>query len=78
MLALINFNIVTRVQFFCILSFQLGTDTWFYAKRCFLSLLENMVRKEVVSFELRRSKLPLISSVKEAIPIEMTLSYKLK
>lgn len=21
---------------------QLGTDTWFYAKRCFLSLLENM------------------------------------
>ena len=23
--------------------FQLGTDTWFYAKRCFLSLLENMV-----------------------------------
>ena len=24
---------------------QLGTDTWFYAKRCICSLIENMVRK---------------------------------
>ncbi len=23
---------------------QLGTDTWFYAKRCFCSLIVNMVR----------------------------------
>ena len=23
---------------------QLGTDTWFYSKRCFVSLIENMVR----------------------------------
>jgi len=42
----------TSVMSFCTISFQLGTDTWFYAKRCFLSLLENMVRKEVVSFVL--------------------------
>ena len=25
-----------------VLLFQLGTETWFYCKRCFLSLLENM------------------------------------
>lgn len=27
---------------------QLGTDTWFYAKRCFLSLLENMSKHMVM------------------------------
>jgi tetratricopeptide repeat protein 30 len=23
---------------------KLGTDTWFYAKRCFLSLIENLAK----------------------------------
>ena len=27
---------------------KLGTDTWFYAKRCFLSLLENMAKQIIV------------------------------
>lgn len=27
---------------------KLGTDTWFYTKRCFLSLFENMARHSVV------------------------------
>lgn len=27
---------------------KLGTDTWFYAKRCLLSLLENMAKHIVV------------------------------
>lgn len=27
---------------------KLGTDTWFYAKRCFLSLLENMAKQVIV------------------------------
>ena len=27
---------------------QLGTDTWFYAKRCFLSLLENMAKHMIM------------------------------
>lgn len=27
---------------------KLGTDTWFYAKRCFLSLLENMAKQAIV------------------------------
>lgn len=37
---------------------QLGTDTWFYAKRCFLSLLENMAKHMVV---------PVDSVIKECI-----------
>lgn len=31
-----------------ILWFQLGTDTWFYAKRCFLSLLEIMAKHMIM------------------------------
>jgi tetratricopeptide repeat protein 30 len=27
---------------------KLGTDTWFYTKRCFLSLFENMARHSVI------------------------------
>ncbi|KAL3288515.1 hypothetical protein HHI36_002956 [Cryptolaemus montrouzieri] len=27
---------------------KLGTDTWFYTKRCFLSLLENLAKHTVV------------------------------
>ena len=27
---------------------KLGTDTWYYTKRCFLSLFENMARHSVV------------------------------
>lgn len=27
---------------------KLGTDTWFYAKRCFLSLLENMAKQTII------------------------------
>eukprot|EP01135_Chromosphaera_perkinsii_P005615 Nk52_evm29s355 gene=Nk52_evmTU29s355 len=27
---------------------KLGTDTWFYAKRCFLSLIENMARHMII------------------------------
>ncbi|KAI1301707.1 Tetratricopeptide repeat protein 30A [Halotydeus destructor] len=27
---------------------KLGTDTWFYAKRCFMSLLENMAKQVVI------------------------------
>lgn len=27
---------------------KLGTDTWFYAKRCFLSLLENLAKQVFV------------------------------
>lgn len=27
---------------------KLGTDTWFYAKRCFLSLLENLAKQVIV------------------------------
>lgn len=27
---------------------KLGTDTWFYAKRCFLSLLEQLAKQLVV------------------------------
>lgn len=30
----------------CVL--QLGTDTWFYIKRCFLSLLENMAKHMIM------------------------------
>uniref|UniRef100_H3D143 Tetratricopeptide repeat protein 30 n=1 Tax=Tetraodon nigroviridis TaxID=99883 RepID=H3D143_TETNG len=37
---------------------KLGTDTWFYAKRCFLSLLENMAKHMVV---------PVDSVIKECI-----------
>lgn len=40
---------------FCV---QLGTDTWFYAKRCLLSLLENMAKHMVV---------PVDSVIKECI-----------
>ena len=29
---------------------QLGTDTWFYAKRCICSLIENMVRKLIHTY----------------------------
>lgn len=28
---------------------KLGIDTWFYAKRCFLSLLENLAKQTVVA-----------------------------
>ena len=27
---------------------KLGTDTWFYAKRCFLSLIENMAKHMIM------------------------------
>lgn len=27
---------------------KLGTDTWFYAKRCFLSLIENLAKHMIV------------------------------
>ncbi|CAG5118641.1 unnamed protein product, partial [Candidula unifasciata] len=27
---------------------KLGTDTWFYAKRCFLSLIENLANHRIV------------------------------
>merc|ERR1711916_120631 len=27
---------------------KLGTDTWFYAKRCFLSLIENMAKHMII------------------------------
>lgn len=27
---------------------KLGTDTWFYAKRCFLSLIENMAKQLIM------------------------------
>lgn len=27
---------------------KLGTDTWFYAKRCFLSLIENLAKQMII------------------------------
>ena len=42
--------VLSGVKFSCVSFSQLGTDTWFYAKRCFLSLLENLVRKLVLLY----------------------------
>ena len=42
--------ILSGLKFSCVSFSQLGTDTWFYAKRCFLSLLENLVRKLVLLY----------------------------
>ena len=48
---------------------KLGTDTWFYAKRCFLSLVENLskhmisVRDTVIQvMEMLKSKIQTWSS----------------
>ena len=42
--------VLSGLKFSCVSFSQLGTDTWFYAKRCFLSLLENLVRKLVLLY----------------------------
>ena len=38
----------TAVHLFNLGFFQLGTDTWYYAKRCFISLLENMAKHMIM------------------------------
>ena len=47
---ILHILVLSGLKFSCVSFSQLGTDTWFYAKRCFLSLLENLVRKLVLLY----------------------------
>lgn len=52
---------------------KLGTDTWFYAKRCFLSLIENLA-KHMIS--VRDSVIQVNYGKIVTIGIVMYLNYQ--
>ena len=65
---------------------KLGTDTWFYAKRCFLSLIENLAKHMIsvrdsviqvcIALSLRRELIPTFVYFIVSLSLYLPLSLR--